>query len=271
MALGRPCAILASTLLLFCGSSKDAGSAEEVIARGRIWATYEVALAGFSLGEFRLTASFQGPSYEMQAEGRFALLTGWFYSASGSTTSTGRLTEDGPEPSTFSVRFEGGHKKEHRRVSFADGAVSKVSITPRKKQSHRRIPVMKDELEDVLDPLSATFLHARSSNPVCDDTLPVFDGRLRFNIVLTPKRADSLPETPSGLSGPAAVCEVKFVPIAGHRPDNPAIKFISQTDQIEVSFVPLPRTAMYLPYSIVGPTPLGRASATLVRIKMDPG
>lgn len=263
--------MLASTLLLFCGSSRDAGSAAEIIARGRIWATYEVALAGFNLGEFRLSASFQGPSYEMQAEGRFALLTGWFYSASGTTTSTGRLTERGPEPSAFSVSYEGGSKKEQRRVSFADGAVSNVSIIPAKKQGRRRIPVMKDELEDVLDPLSATFLHPRSSTPICDDTLPVFDGRLRFNIVLIPKRADNLPKTSSGLSGPAAVCEVKFVPIAGHRPDNPAIKFISQTDQIEVWLVPLPQTAMYLPYSIVGPTPLGRASATLIQIRMDPG
>ena len=44
----------------------------------------------------------------MQAEGRFALLTGWFYCASGSTTSTGRLTEEGPAPSTFNVSYEGG-------------------------------------------------------------------------------------------------------------------------------------------------------------------
>ena len=39
----------------------------------------------------------------------------------------------------------------------------------------------KDELEDVLDPLSATFVHTRSSNPICDDTLPVFDGRVSIS------------------------------------------------------------------------------------------
>ena len=271
MILKRPCLFLVATLLLVCNSSRDAGSAEEIIARGHIWATYKVGLAGFNLGQFRLSASFQGPLYEVHAEGRFALLNGWFYSAAGTTTSTGRLTEAGPEPSTFSVSYEGGKKKEQRRVRFADGAVSEVSITPPKKQGRRRIPVTKDQLEDVLDPLSATFLRTCSGNPVCDDSLPVFDGRLRFNIVLTPKRADSLPTTPSGLSGPAAVREVKFVPIAGHRPDNPAINFLSKTDQIEVWLVPLPRTAMCLPYSIVGPTPLGRASATLIQIQHGSG
>ena len=52
----------------------------------------------------------------------------------------------------------------------------------------------KAQLEDVLDPLSAAFLHARSDNTgdfnVCRRTLPVFDGRQRFDIVLTPKRAE---------------------------------------------------------------------------------
>lgn len=233
-------------------------------------ATYAVELAGFNLGEFRLSASFQGSTYEMQAKGRFSILTGWFYSATGTTTSTGHLTKAGPESSTFTVSYEGGGKKERRRMSFADGAVSQVSISPQKKQSRRRVPVTKDQLEDVIDPLSAAFLHARSDNPVCDDTLPVFDGRLRFNIVLTPKRADSLPtKAPTGLSGPAAVCEVKFVPIAGHRPDNPGIKFMSQTDQIEVWLVRLPQADMYLPYWIVVPTPLGRGSVTLTEINVD--
>jgi hypothetical protein len=154
-------------------------------------------------------------------------------------------------------------------VSFAGGAVDQVSIIPRKKQGRRRVPVTKDQLEDVLDPLSAAFLHTRPDNAPCDRTLPVFDGRLRFDIVLTPKRADSLPNgAPTGLSGPAAVCEVKFVPIGGHRADNPNIKFMSETDQIEVWLVPLPRTAMYLPYWIGLPTPLGRGSVTLTQIRI---
>ena len=156
-------------------------------------------------------------------------------------------------------------------MSFADGAVSQVSIIPRKKQGRRRVPVSKGQLEDVLDPLSAAFLHTRPDNPVCDNTLPVFDGRLRFNIVLTPKRADGLPKNaPTNLSGPAAVCKVKFVPIGGHKPDNSGIKFMSETDQIEVWLVPLPRTAMYVPYWVGVPTPLGRGSVTLTEIKITP-
>jgi hypothetical protein len=270
MILGRSCSLIVGIPLLLCGLWRDAGSAQEVIARGQIWATYKVGLAGVNLGEFHLSVSFQGPTYEMHAEGRFSLLLGWVYSATGTTTSTGSLTRAGPEPSTFTVSYEGGDKKEQRRMSFAHGAVSEVSITPPKKQGRRRVPVTKEQLKDVLDPLSATFLHSGSDHPVCDKTMPVFDGRLRFNIVLSPKRADSLPKTaPTDLSGSAAVCEVKFVPIGGHKPDNPAIKFVSQTDQIEVWLVPLPQTVVYVPYLIIGPTPLGRASVILAEIKIS--
>ena len=269
MTLRRSGLLLTAILLLFCGSSRDAGSTEEVPPEGQISATYRIDLAGFDLGEFHLSAKFKGSTYEMQGEGRFSLLVGGLYSAAGTTTSTGRLTKMGPESSTFTLSYEGGGKKEARRMSFAGGAVSQVSITPPKKQGRRRVPVTKKQLEDVLDPLSAVFLHTRSDNPICDDTMPVFDGRLRFNIVLSPKRADNLPKSmPAGLSGPTAVCQVKFVPIGGHRPDNPGIEFMSQTDQIEVWLVPLPQTTMYLPYLIVGPTPLGRASATLTQIKI---
>ena len=261
-------------LLLLCGSSRDGGSAQEIPAGGQILATYHIYLAGFNLGEFRLTATFQGSNYKMQGKGRFSILGGLLYRGSGTTKSTGKLTKAGPEPSMFKVSYRGGGKRQQRRMSFADGAVSQVSITPRKKQNPRRVPVTKEQLENVLDPLSA-FLYAHSDNPrgdlnVCHKTVPVFDGWLRFNIVLTPKRADSLlKKAPTNLSGPAAVCQVKFMPIGGYRPDNPGIKFLSQTDEIEIWLVSLPQTTLYLPYRIVVPTPLGRGSLTLTQIKIN--
>ena len=263
------CVLLFGAVLILGGPSQDRGWAEQIPAGSHILATYQVELAGFSLGEFHLAIALQGHSYEIEGDGRFSLLAGALFRGGGNAESSGTLTKAGPQPSTFAVRFEGGGKKEQRRMSFADGAVDEVSIVPQKKQSRRRVPVTKDQLEDVLDPLSAAFLSARRDSQVCDNTLPVFDGRLRFDIVLKPKRADTLPEeAPIDLSGPAAVCEVKFVPIAGHKPNNPGLKFMAETDQIEVWLVPLPRTAMYLPYWIGLPTPIGRGSATLTEIKI---
>jgi Protein of unknown function (DUF3108) len=211
----------------------------------------------------------------MQGEGKFSLLAGLLYKASGTTTSTGKMTKMGPEPSRFTVSFKGGDKKEVRRLRFADGAVSKVSITPRKKLNPRHVPVTEEQLANVLDPLTAAFLSARSNGQrgdldVCHQTVPVFDGRQRYDIVLTPKRIDGVTKGPADLSGPVAVCKVKFMPIGGYRPDNPGIKFMTENEQIEVWLVSLPRTPLYVPYQIFVPTAWGRGSVTLTDIKISP-
>jgi Protein of unknown function (DUF3108) len=262
--------VLAGALALLCVLPRGAESASDVPTQGQILATYNVDLAGFSLGEFRLNARFQGSSYQIQGEGSFSLFIGSLFRSGGTTTSAGKFRKVGLEPSSFTVSFEGGGKKETRRLSFADSAVSQVSILPPPRGGRRRVPVTKAQLADVIDPLSAAFLHMPSGSSICDETMPVFDGRLRFDLVLTPKRADDLPRgAPVGLSGPVAVCEVKFVPISGYKPDNAAVAYLSQTDKIEAWLVRLPQTTLYVPYWIGVPTPLGRGGATLTQIKVD--
>ena len=62
-------------------------------------------------------------------------------------------------------------------MSFADGAVSQVSITPQKRQCRRCVPVTKEQLVGALDPLSAVFLYPRPDNSpgdVCNRTLPEY-------------------------------------------------------------------------------------------------
>jgi uncharacterized protein DUF3108 len=260
---------LLGLLLLLGGLPSTARSVESVPTEGRLLATYQVNLAGFSLGEFTIGAHFEGAAYELKGEGRFSLFLGRTYKSSGSTESAGRFAGGGLEPSSFKLSVKNGDKREARRISFARGAVSQVTFNPQKKIGRHRVPVTQEQLADVLDPLSAAFLHTSSGNP-CDDTMKVFDGRLRFDLVLTPKRADQLPrEAPTGLSGPAAVCTVTFVPIGGYKPDNAAVKYLSQTDQIEAWLVRLPQTTLYVPYWIGVPTPFGRGGATLTKLKID--
>ena len=210
MSEGAPGAICVGLALLLSGPS-TAVPAEQVPTEGRILATYQVNLAAFSLGEFTVDAQFKGSAYELKGEGRFSLFLGRTYKSSGSTESEGRFAKGGLEPSSFKLSVKNGDKREARRMSFARGAVSEVTFIPKKKIGKRRVPVTEDQLIDVLDPLSAAFLHMPAGAPVCDATMPVYDGLLRFDLVLTPKRDDHLPnEAPPGLSGPAAVCNVNF-------------------------------------------------------------
>jgi len=271
----RRVAIVAlAALLAVCSSLRDRLLAEESAERADIAATYRVDLAAFNLGDFHLTAKLKGPEYELQARGKFSLITGMIYRASGKTESTGMLSKVGAEPSRFTVIYKGGSKREERRFSFADGAVDQVSIVPRKRPSPRNVPITADQLEHVLDPLTAAFLSVRSKGSssylnICQQTVPVFDGKQRFDIILTPKRSERVEgNAPPGLSGPLAVCRVKFVPIGGYRPDHPGIKFMTQTDDIEVWLVSVPQTDLYIPYRIVVPTTWGNGLITLSDIKL---
>jgi len=127
----------------------------------------------------------------------------------------------------------------------------------------------------VLDPIAAAFFHARSDDPngdlkICDQTVPVFDGVWRFDLVLSPKRKIAVRKGIStAYSSVAVVCRVKFKPISGYAPDDPNIKLMSHTDAIEVWLVSLRGTDMYVPYHFLLPTDAGLLSATSISLRSE--
>ena len=282
MPIARHHLSLAAVAVLTCGlgggPSGDSAVAEPSIgAANRITAVYRVDLAGFNLGDFRLTTQFRGADYEMRGEGRFSVLQGLIFEWRGTTASKGKFLGTGPEPAMYALNFQGGAKSQQLRMTFDGGAVTQISRVPRKKPNPHVIPITKEQLMGVLDPMTAAFLYARSANPngdikVCEQTIPVFDGEARFNLILKPKRTVKLQKNSStGYSGFAAVCRVKFIPISGYRPDNPGIKLMSETNEIEVWLVSLPGTEMYVPYRIVLPTLVGYGSATSTSFHIQRG
>jgi Protein of unknown function (DUF3108) len=283
MPITRHCLSLAAVAVLTCGlggvpSGSSAYAESGIGSANRIVAVYRVDLAGFNLGDFRLTTQFSGDDYEMRGEGRFSVLEGLVFDWRGTTASKGKFTGSGPEPMMYSLNVQGGgDKSQQLRMTFDGGAVTQISQVPKKRPNPHVIPTTKEQLEGVLDPMSAAFLYARSENPngdmkVCDQTVPVFDGEQRFNLILKPKRSERLQKNAStGYSGFAAVCRVKFVPISGYRPDNPGIKLMSETNDIEVWLVSLPGTELYVPYRIVLPTLVGFGSATSTSFEIQRG
>src|SRR3974390_1223699 len=89
----------------------------------------------------------------------------------------------------YALNFVGGSKSQQLRAE--------ISRVPKKRPSPHVIPTTKEQLEGVLDPMTAAFLYARSENlngdlKVCDQTVPVFDGEQRFNLILKPRRTAKL-------------------------------------------------------------------------------
>src|SRR5262245_4659961 len=193
----RLCLSLALTILCFgvIGTAWfEAAFAEYSTSSSyRIIATYRVAFGGFNLGNFRLTTMLRGSEYDTRGQGQFSVLGGLLYAWRGSTSSKGRLTDDGPEPATYAFDYDGGDGSQRLHVTFDKGAVTQVSTQPPNQPSLHVIPVTKEQLQGVLDPVTPMFLYAHSDNPngdlkVCDHTVPVFDGVQRYDLVLKPKR-----------------------------------------------------------------------------------
>lgn len=268
MQRARHCFSLAAVAALTSGLGgnlpADTAYAENsVFTAKRIVAVYRVDIGNFNLGEFKLTTTFRGNDYAMRGEGRFKVLEGLIYEWRGVTASYGRVTDTGPEPTMYAFNYADSAKMGERlRITFDGRAVTDVSISPRNRPLPRTIPVTKEQLEGVLDPMSGAFLSAQSENPngdlaVCDKTLPVFDGRQRYDLVVSPKRMVTVKRTtPGGYGGPAVICAVKFIPIAGYQPDNPAIRLMQQSNEIEVWLIPVRASNRYVPYRIVLPTPV---------------
>ena len=267
MSAGRYWLVIAGFVFVTCSLLRGV-FAEETPAAMRIISVYRIDLGDFNLGDFRFITLLKGTEYQIRGEGHFSLLGGLIYNWRGVTTSSGKLTNLGPEPVAYALSYVDGGESAQLRMSFDGGAVTQVSMLPKRQVKTHAIPVTKEQLAGVLDPLTALFLRARSDDSdgdskVCDQTIPVFDGDWRFDLVLSTKRRVKLQkQTPTGYSGYAVICGVKFIPIAGYRPDDPDIKLMSQSNAIEVWLVSLPGTGMYAPYRIVLPTDAGSVSAT---------
>jgi hypothetical protein len=277
----RHCLSLFAVAALACGLGGNlplgpAHAESSSSSASRITAVYRVEIGGFNLGNFHLTTTFRGDDYQMRGEARFTVLQGLLYEWRGLTSGTGRVTSTGPEPSTYAFSYSDSAKAAERlRMTFEEGDVTDVSIVPRKRVSSRVVPVTKEQLEGVLDPMSSAFLTAQSNNPngdlnVCNHTLPIFDGRQRYDLVVSPKRSVRVKRTtPQGYAGPAVICRVKFIPIAGYHPDNPAVQMMAKSNEIEAWLMPVRGTNMYVPYRIVLPTPAGYGSAMVTSLQVS--
>jgi hypothetical protein len=145
----------------------EAGFAEDSTKSSyRIIASYRVDFGGFNLGNFRLTTVLRGSEYKTRGEGQFSVMGGLLYAWRGSTSSKGSVNDDGPAPATYAFDYDGGGGSQRLHVTFDKGAVTEVSTQPPNQPSRHDVPVTKEQLQGVLDPMTAMFLYARSENPM---------------------------------------------------------------------------------------------------------
>ena len=144
---------------------------------------------------------------------------------------------------------------------MAGGSVKETSIEPEPPVTPDRIPVTDAQRRNVLDPMTGSLLRVGGTGDplgpeACRRTIPVFDGRMRYDLSLDFKRTEMV-KAEKGYKGPAVVCAVYFTPIAGYVPDRASIKYVAAQRNMEIWFAPIAGTRVLAPFRIVIPTPIG--------------
>ncbi len=233
-------------------------------AQGRLDASYTASLAGITLGKGGWVVDVRDDQYTAAASGVTTGLLRVFASGQGTGLTRGYVSNGTLVPSTYEATITADKKSEDLHMRLLGGIVKDLSIDPEPTPNPNRIPVTEAHIRGVTDPMTASIVRvpgtgAAVAAEACNRTTAIFDGRLRYDLTLAFKRFETV-KADKGYAGPAAVCAIYFLPIAGYVPNRPAIKYLTEQREMEVWLAPIAGTRLVVPFRIAIPTPLGMSA-----------
>jgi hypothetical protein len=234
--------------------------------------TYRVSLVGLPIGAVNLSADLTPTSYSIQGDAKMTGLAKVLNNARGASTGKGSIVEGHVSPATFATIAASSNMTRTIRMALADNAVTGVDISPPYEDKPDRVPLGPGDEKGVVDPVGAVIIPAPVSGPIvspaaCDRKVPIFDGYTRFDIDLT--YVGERRVTTKGYEGPVVVCAARYVPIAGHRRDRPATKFMADNKDLEVWLAPIERDHVLIPYRVSVRTMIGTTVVEATEFRVD--
>ena len=232
---------------------------------------YGLYLAGIPIGSAEVKGTFEGTQYRLELQARLSGL-GALVGGDGSATAAGSVTSARPTPAAFTARVRTSAGERSLRMGVAGGNVVAVLVEPPIEEKADRVPVSEVHKRAVIDPLSAMIapVPARGglTDPAnCNRSVPVFDGGTRFDVVLSYGGTRLIEK--AGYSGPVLVCNVRYVPIAGHRPNRPGTKFMQENRDISVWLAPVEGARVLVPVRVSLRTMIGTSVVEATRFAYD--
>lgn len=227
-----------------------------------VQAVYKIQFNGFEIGQFAFNSSVHERTYALSANAEISALLGivrW----NGVTRVSGALAGNAPRPTGFSFDFQGASKAGSIRMGFGNGGVKSLDINPPLVEPPDTVPLQPAHMRGVLDPLSAVLAlsRPRDGNP-CNQKVPVFDGKVRFDLTFSFKEDAPIADAQRGAGVEMLrVCRVRVLPIAGHRDDEASAQ-LKRSMGIEVAFRSIPSAKLFVPHRITVPTFAGSAVLT---------
>lgn len=247
--------------LVLCAAALLAGIGAPACAQGKLEAHYSATVSGLPIGEGSWMIDINSGHYTAAASGAtvgvIRALTGG--EATGATRGT--LLNGQTVASNYSSTIKIRDKVDEVQLTILGSIVKDNKVTPPIDVDPERVPITDAQKRGVIDPMTAILLRVPGTGDPrvpesCNQDLPVFDGRLRYNLKLTYKRMEKV-QADKGYGGPAVVCSAQFVPVGGYIPTRAAIKYLVKSHDIEFWFVPISGTRYMVPFRAQIQTPFG--------------
>jgi hypothetical protein len=241
----------AAQMLPICAALVFATADDYARAQGRLEASYVISLARIRVGEITATVVFGNSDYTISAQARAGGIMKVLVEGEGSFTTSGTTKDGYLLPTSFASKVVSNATASDVRMVLEDGSVKELVAAP--PPSSGVVPVSEANRQAIIDPLTAMLVSGVTgegpSQEACRRTLPVFDGRERYDFKLAFKRMDSV-TAEKGYAGPVVVCSVRYEAIAGHRASAPLVKYLSEGQEIEVALAPAVGMRMLAPFRV---------------------
>lgn len=217
-------------------------------------------MTGVTFGEIVWLVDIGDTLYTTTASGKATGVLSMLVNGEGSVETHGSLAADRLNPSSYTSTITDDDGRIKLEMTFADGAATET-MTPQPPEHADRLPVTDADRRGTADPLSAVLIPTKLGGGAmaasdCNRTLKIFDGRRRYNLVLSFDRMDKV-ALDRGYTGPILVCGVVLQPIAGYRADSMIVKYVAGRRNMELWFAPIAGTSVIAPLRVLMPTLIG--------------
>lgn len=253
------CAAVAALMPLFAGAAQ---------AQTKFDARYDISFAAIPIGKGEWSVDFRPDAYTMSASGSASGLITALISGEGTHGARGTIRDGKLLPSNFNAVLKRDDEKSETRMTLDNGQVKEIA--PASEPADKdRVPVTDAHRNGIVDPLSAMMIAAKPDAQACQRTLPIFDGRRRFDLKLSFKRMDKV-KADKGYAGPVVVCATAFQPIAGHRLNSALAKYLTEGREIEIWFAPVAGTPLLAPFRLSIASMIGNMVIAASRFETAP-
>lgn len=266
----RRSAVFAASLALALGAS--VASAQQT----RLDAAYSVYLTGIPIGQGAVILDLNESGFAAAGTAKFTGLVRMIAKGEGTSTVRGSFMDNRIVSSLYSMQSNSSERSEKVDITVVNGFAKEFSVLPPPKDlDQNRVPITPAARTNVVDPLSAGLMLASTPGDVlnpesCNRTLPIFDARFRYDVVLSYLRTEQAPKKTDGYQGPVLVCQARYVPIAGHRTDRPQVQQLANNRELFVWLAPVTGTRVLVPIKVSIATGIGTMVVEATRFRATP-